>query len=261
MKWWALEALLIPRFDDVIVCSEMDRKRLTQRFPRPHWHVVPNIVPEPAKRNEVGLQSDQFTFLFVGQLGYYPNWDGVLFFCTEVLPALRRIAQGQFRVLIVGRAGADVHSVTAIDEVQVVIDPPEVAPYYAQSDAVIVQLRGGGGTRVKILEAFSYALPVISTTIGAEGLEVTPGSDILIADDAETFAEKCLRIWADDSLRRRIAAAGRDLWRRKYNPAALVPALDALYEGSNIRAAAPESSILSPDLQCERGALASIIRR
>ena len=131
--------------------------------------------------------------------------------------------------MIVGRAGRDVGRLTAIEEVRVVVDPPNLRPYYVQSDAVIVPLRGGGGTRVKILEAFSYGLPVVCTTIGVEGLDVTPGSDIIIADGAEAFANACLQIWKDDALRRQIAAAGRDLWRRRYSSGALVAALNAVY--------------------------------
>jgi len=226
-KWWVLESLFIPSFDDGVVCSEFDWRRLCRRFPRTRWHVVPNIAPEQLEFN--AIKGEQVTFLFVGQLGYLPNWDAVLFFCTDVLPVLRREAPGGFRVLIVGRAGGDVDRLTAIEELRVVVDAPDLRPYYAQSDAVIVPLRGGGGTRVKILEAFSYGLPVVCTTVGAEGLDVTPGSDILIGDGAEAFAYQCLRVWTDDLLRRRIAAAGHDLWRRKYSLAALVTALNTVY--------------------------------
>jgi len=228
--WWVLESLLIPSFDDVLVCSEFDRQRLRRRFTRTRWHVVPNTVAEPPEFDAVGR--DRFTFLFVGHLGYLPNWDAVLFFCTQVLPALRRNTPGKFRVLIVGRAGGELDRLTAIKEVRVIVNPPDLKTYYAQSDVVIVPLRGGGGTRVKILEAFSYGLPVVSTTIGAEGLDVTPCSDIIIVDGAEAFADWCLRLWTDDLLRQRIAGAGRDLWRRKYSPAVLVVALNALYKGS-----------------------------
>jgi len=151
-----------------------------------------------------------------------------------VVPILRQVGPGEFRVLIVGGAGSDLDlkRLTAIEEVRVVANPPDVSPYYGQSDAVIVPIRAGGGTRIKILEAFSYGLPIVSTTIGAEGLDVTPGSDIIIADGAECFAEQCHRIWTDDRLRQRIAAGGRDLWRRKYNLAALATALKGVYEGT-----------------------------
>ena len=230
VEWWVLEALLIPNFDDALVCSQLDRQKLRHRFPGIRWHVVPNTVPEPPQFHPIG--SDQFTFLFVGVLEYLPNWDAVLFFCTHVLPLLRRVGPREFRVLIVGRAGSDLdlNRLRVIEEVRVVANPLDLSPYYAQSDAVIVPIRGGGGTRIKILEAFSYGLAVVSTTVGAEGLDVTPGSDIIIADGTEAFAEQCHRIWTDDLLRQRIASGGHDLWRRKYNPAALVAALGAVYE-------------------------------
>jgi glycosyltransferase involved in cell wall biosynthesis len=230
IKWWVLESLLVPHFDDVLVCAEYDRERLRKRFPGSRWHVVPNVVAEPPEYDRPA--SDRFTFLFVGQLGYLPNWDAVLFFSTEVLPTLRRNAPGKFRVLVVGSTGGDLERLAAIQEIQVAIDVPEVGSFYAEADAVIVPLRGGGGTRVKILEAFSYALPVISTTIGAEGLDVTPGSDIVIADGAEAFAAQCVRVWENGNLRLRIARAGNDLWRRKYSPPALTRALRILYHGN-----------------------------
>jgi len=227
VKWWVLEALLIPRFDDSIVCSEDDRQRLRRRFPGTRWHVVPNAIAEPAKNDAAG--HGRFTFMFAGQLGYLPNWDAVLFFCTRVLPILRQAAPGRFRVLIVGRAGGDLDRLTGIDEVEIAVDPPDIAPYYAQADAVIVPLRGGSGTRIKIIEAFSYGLPVVSTTIGAEGLEVTPQADILVGDGPQAFAEQCRRIMVDDGLRRRIAAAGHELWRTRYSLSALAEALAAVY--------------------------------
>ena len=107
-------------------------------------------------------QKCRFTFLFAGILTYLPNWDAVLFFCIRVVPILRRVGPGEFRVLIVAHVSGDLDldRLTAIEEVRVVANPLDLSPYYAQSDAVIVPIRGGGGTRIKILEAFSYGLPV-----------------------------------------------------------------------------------------------------
>jgi polysaccharide biosynthesis protein PslH len=245
VKWWVLEALLIPSFDDALVCSQLDRQKLRRRFPGTQWHVVPNTVAEPPQFGPTGR--DRFTFLFVGSMGYLPNWDAVQFFGVHVLPLLRRIASRKFRVLIVGRTGGvDLDRLRVIEDVRLVLDPLDLSPYYAQSDVVIVPIRSGGGTRIKILEAFSYGLPVISTTIGAEGLDVTPGSDIIIADGAEAFAEQCHRIWTDDLLRRRIAQGGHDLWRRKYNPTALVRALEAAYDANESRGIAAARGKMHP---------------
>src|SRR5438105_14790481 len=123
-KWWVLESLLVPSFDDAIVCSESDRQNLRRRFPGSRWHVVPNTVAEPSEFRVLG--SDQFTFLFVGQLGYLPNWDAVVFFCTHVLPILRCDAPGRFRVLIVGRSGGDLDRLASIEEVQVIVNAPHL---------------------------------------------------------------------------------------------------------------------------------------
>jgi glycosyltransferase involved in cell wall biosynthesis len=231
IKWWALESILIPNFDDALVCSELDQETLRRRFPRINWHIVPNVVNAPSQF--VPLGRDQFTFLFVGRFDHVPNFDAANFFCTTVLPLLRQKAPERFRVVIAGAAGNDISMLMVNEEVQVAIDPPDLLSYYAQSDAVVVPLRSGGGTRIKILEALSYGLPVISTSVGAEGLDVTPGADIMIADNAEAFAEQCMRIWLDAPLRRRIAASGYELWRRKYSPLALTEALDVVYGESN----------------------------
>ena len=228
LKCAVFESLLLPSFDDVLVCSEVDKGKLHRRFPNVHWHLVPNSVAEQPRR--AAVERGPFTFLFVGYMGYLPNVDAVTFFCTLVLPILSRKGLSPLKILLVGReARYRLAAFEALEEVQLIDDAPDLGPYYAQADVAIAPLRGGGGTRIKILEAFSYGLPVISTTIGAEGLEVTPGLDILIADEPADFAEQCIRIWVDDPLRQQIGATARALWERKYSPAALARALAAAY--------------------------------
>ena len=239
IKWALIEKLLIPRFDDVFVCSAIDREQLSRRFPRNRWHVVPNTVAVPRAANLIS--HDIFTFFFVGTFHYPANVDAVAFFCEQVLPILRRRVAMPFRVLIVGRGGDKLGRLKAVEGVEIIGDPLDIAPFYARADVAIVPLRAGGGTRIKILEAFSYGVPVISTTIGAEGLKVTPGSDILIADDPEAFADECCRMIADESLRQRIAAAGRNLWESEYTPAALTSILSTIFR-ANIRTQ-PEATL------------------
>jgi glycosyltransferase involved in cell wall biosynthesis len=234
VKWRCLEWLFVPSFDDVYVCSELDRSKLRQRFPKNFWHVVPNIVAEPIKVVPVKSNAapGSLTFLFVGLLSYPPNADGITFFCTKVLPILRRSAGSSFRTLIVGREPGAIMRLNKLDGVEVIGDAQDISPYYAQADVAIVPLRAGGGTRIKILEAFSQNVPVIATSIGAEGLEVTPNTNILIADNADDFAHQCYRLWKDPLLRRRIGSAGHDLWRTRYNPTALRAALGLVYRTS-----------------------------
>jgi glycosyltransferase involved in cell wall biosynthesis len=91
---------------------------------------------------------------------------------------------------------------------------PDVRPYYAQASVFIVPLRLGGGTRLKIVEAMAMGIPVVSTTVGAEGLDTRPGEDIWIANDPMSFAQGVLHLLSDAELRRRLIAGGRDLARR-----------------------------------------------
>lgn len=223
--WEALEDKIVPKFDDIYVCSEMDRGLLSQRFPSSDIFVVPNVVDAPNRFT--ASPGDPFTFLFVGSLGYPPNRDAVLFFCADIVPRLRKIATRPFRVQIVGmKADAVLKNLDNGGDVQVVGAVPDVTPFYEKAGAAIVPLRAGGGTRIKILEAFSHTLPVISTSIGAEGLEVNDGRDILIADTPERFAEECRNLLDDPDLRRRIAAAGHALFQERYTKASLAKTLE-----------------------------------
>lgn len=228
LKWSVVEALLIPRFAAVMVCSKLDQERLSHRYPNTRFEVVPNVVtpPAPMATNDHAA----FTFLFVGSLNYEPNRDGILFFCNKVLPLLRLRAGCAFRLLIVGRhPDASILALAQLDGVEVVAGPPDIAPYYARADVAVVPIRSGGGTRIKIVEAFSYGVPVVSTTIGAEGLDVVPDRDLLIADDASGLAERCAWLMADDAMRRRVAAAGHEVFVSAYSATILPGVMQSIF--------------------------------
>lgn len=233
-RWRAFESALVPMFDDVYVCSEMDRALLNKRFPGSRFIVIPNIVDEPAA--EQVPHFEPFTFLFVGSLAYPPNRDAVLFFCTDIMPKLRQMAARPFRIQIVGpNADARLKTLDNGRDIEIVGKVPDVGPYYRRAGAAIVPLRAGGGTRIKILEAFSYSLPVISTAIGAEGLEVTGDENILIADTPESFAKACQKLLEDPISRSRMAKAGYTLFQERYTKGRLAQALEAAYEISTDR--------------------------
>jgi glycosyltransferase involved in cell wall biosynthesis len=214
-RYGSAEAKLIPAFERVYVCSRVDASRIASRA-RHDPIVVPNAVRLPGSNIEP-LTSHPFTFLFVGTLGYSPNQDAVRFFCTEVLPLIRRTATAPFLVRIVG-AGltAGLTSLSAIPEVRLIGRVPDVGVEYADADAVIVPLRGGGGTRIKVLEAFGHRRPVVSTTMGIEGIEATPGEHYLKADTPEAFAAQCLRLIDDAELRAHLAGHAEALVHERY---------------------------------------------
>jgi glycosyltransferase involved in cell wall biosynthesis len=209
------EGNIIPFFDATYVCSETDRAPLAKQFPDVRVIAVPNVVrmPEPAPSAD---KVSTFQFLFVGTMSYYPNEDAIVWFCTEVLPLLRSIGEAAFRVTIVGRTSDAIGPLAEILEVDVLGEVDSLTECYLEADVAIVPIRAGGGTRIKILEAMSYGIPVISTTVGAEGLELDSVTDLVIADSAEEFAEGCLNLMANPAKRSEIAAAGSH-WVRQHH--------------------------------------------
>jgi len=174
--------------------------------------VVPCVVPICADAAPITDVTDP-SFLFVGNLNYAPNVDALVYLQEALLPALVR-SMPQMRITIVGRSPATDEARAAIDRLRrvphfdFVFDVPDCAPYYRRCAAALAPIRLGGGTRVKILEAFAQRVPVVSTTKGCEGLAVSPAEHLLIADETEAFAQRCVEVVRDPALRARLAASG-----------------------------------------------------
>jgi glycosyltransferase involved in cell wall biosynthesis len=216
-----LEDNLLRAFDTTLVCSAGDRYQLHARVPSADVRVVPNCVP---LRPVTGRRDskDSIDILFVGSMNYPPNIDAVKWFCHDVWPTVRDNAVRKCRFFIVGYKPPEViRSLFEPDSVIVTGGVDSVDPYYAQSDVVVAPIRFGGGTRIKILEAMSMAKPVISTTIGAEGIETSPGADIIIADTASDFADACLDLMGDSSMREDLGRAARTLVEAQYSEDAI----------------------------------------
>ena len=215
-----LEASLLPFFDRVYVCSKEDRSELSERC-RSEICILPNAVREPARI--VGpSEAAEFRFLFLATFGYYPNHDAAVFFCTQVLPLMRRAINGAFGVDLVGTGvSSELAQLAADCGVRVTGPVPDVAPWYEQASAVIVPMRAGGGTRIKILEAFSYLRPVVSTGAGVQGIEAGDGEHVLVADTPESFAAQCRRLTAEPALRASLSEQARALWQKCYTPEAV----------------------------------------
>jgi glycosyltransferase involved in cell wall biosynthesis len=149
--------------------------------------------------------------LFIGTLNYPPNEDAVGHFCSDILPLIRRKFLHPVRIRIVGAVPSPgiVLLSRRYPDVEVVANVPDLAPYYAEADVVIVPLRAGSGTRIKILEAFSFGRPVVSTTIGAEGLALKNREQLLIADEPEAFAGACVELLEDPALCARITKSAQ----------------------------------------------------
>jgi glycosyltransferase involved in cell wall biosynthesis len=154
--------------------------------------------------------------MFLGSMDWLPNQDGIRFFCDEVWPeVIRQRPSATFQV--VGRNPPP--AVRALAErpgISVTGSVPDVRPYLAQASVVVVPLLVGGGTRLKIYEAMAMAKATVSTTIGAEGLPVEPGTHFLQADTAAQFAQDIVRLLDDAPLRKRIGDAADAFVREHY---------------------------------------------
>jgi glycosyltransferase involved in cell wall biosynthesis len=189
----------IARVSCLTVCSERDRARMQARFADVPVRVLPNVfaVPEHAPKRE--LDPARLQLLFVGALGYYPNIDALRFLGREVLPRLRRDAGRRVTLHVAGRGGTRALHNELAQTPDVVVHGPvdDLAALYASADVAVCPIRAGGGTRIKILEAFAYGVPVVATPMGADGLAVTQGRELLLAEDADAFARAICRAASD----------------------------------------------------------------
>ncbi len=200
---------LLRQIDGCTVPSDLERAAILDVAPdsRP-VAVVPNGVDLEWYRGDFGpVEPD--TLVFPGALTYEANFEAMRFFLGEIFPRIRR-ARPQATLYITGRTdGVDLRRLSLGDGVALTGYLPDVRPRVARSAVCIAPLTLGGGTRIKILEAMALGTPVVATSKGAEGLEVTPGRDLLIADDPEAFAGAVVRVLEDADLRAALSAAGR----------------------------------------------------
>jgi glycosyltransferase involved in cell wall biosynthesis len=147
---------------------------------------------------------------------YEPNVDAVRFFVRQILPRIRKQSP-RARFVVVGRDPLpDIAALHDGDTITVTGTVDDVAPYLRRASVAVVPIRFGSGTRIKILEAFAHGTPVVSTTLGAEGLEVANERELLLADAPDAFAAACVRLAADGCLQASLAERGLDLVRRRY---------------------------------------------
>jgi glycosyltransferase involved in cell wall biosynthesis len=200
-KMAAYETRTLRRFRHVIAVSDHDRKEMLAMDPGCAITVVPTGVDTEQYQPVPSAPGNPPLIVFTGSMDWEPNIDAVEYFCREIFPTvLAAFPDAKFQ--IVGRNPHPRVRKLASPSVEVTGTVPSVAEYLRNATVVIVPLRIGGGTRLKIFEAMAMRKALISTSIGAEGLDVTSGKDCLIADDAQSFAAAILTFLRDPSLRR-----------------------------------------------------------
>ncbi|MBZ5683727.1 MAG: glycosyltransferase family 4 protein [Acidobacteriia bacterium] len=200
-KMAAYETQTLQRFQHVIAVSDNDRKEMLALAPGCAITVVPTGVDTEKYQPAPSVSGNPPLIVFTGSMDWEPNIDAVEYFCDEIFPSVLA-AFPDARFQIVGRNPHSRVRKLASPSIEVTGTVPSVADYLRNATVVIVPLRIGGGTRLKIFEAMAMRKAMVSTSIGAEGLDVTSGKDCLLADDASSFAGAILAVLRDATLRR-----------------------------------------------------------
>jgi glycosyltransferase involved in cell wall biosynthesis len=207
-RWWREVAACV-------ATSEREAEIMRRHAPETLVAAVPNGVDVDYFRPDPSPVEPR-TLVFNGVLDYRPNIDGVTFLVDEVLPLLRERFP-DVRLTVVGRGPAS--EVRALERrgVEATGEVPDVRPYLRGAAVVVVPIRMGSGTRLKVVEALSLAKPVVSTTLGCEGVDVRDREHLLIGDTPQAFAAQVERLFDDAEAGERLGRAGRELMERQYS--------------------------------------------
>ena len=219
--------LSVYRLADVtIAVSNEDQTRLTTKDKTGHVSFIPNVVPS-VKRID---KTRDHELLFIGCYAWPPNVDGLLWFTDNVWPLIIN-KKRDAKLMVVGSQPTDeIKNLANIEGVVVTGRVPETGPYLDSAAVSIAPLRFGGGMKGKVNEALAHGLPVVSTSIGAQGFDIKNGDGMFIADDPEEFAEAVLKLLNDVNLQRNMGSAGQQLNEKLCSPEIVEKKIDEMFD-------------------------------
>ena len=213
----------------VLACSERDAQEIRKLCPAARIYILPNVVD--VWSYQPTYEDDGRTVLYVGAMDWFPNRDAVDYFAEEILPRLRRKAP-DLHFTVAGRNPSQKmrERYRGFPDVTLSGSVTEMRPIIAKAAVCVVPLRIGSGTRLKILEAAAMGKPVVSTCLGAEGLEFVPGEEIVLADEPEGFAAAVADLLTDRSRRISLGRAARRRVEGHYDLSTLSTAVRTAFE-------------------------------
>lgn len=218
------------RADSIITTTNEDRVVALREIPILETFTVPNIHDLPTAATLESARRKPYSLLCIGNFLNNPaNVDGLLFFCRDVLPLIRARAP-HVHLNIVGNAPPPELRALQSSDVSVTGYVPEVTPYLLDAMVAICPLRFGAGLKGKIGEAMAHGLPVVTTSIGTQGMDTVPGSDIMVADSPQDFADAVIRLFEEPVLWQRLSTNGYAFVERKYSPQAVEAQIDAMID-------------------------------
>jgi polysaccharide biosynthesis protein PslH len=216
--------------DGVYLCSAADEQRLLDQVPGARTAVIPNAADvEYYQPRRTDPRPDGRTVVFFGLLSTYPNLDGVIHFVQDIWPRIAEAHPDARLKIVGGRPTTSLLALAGPRGVEFTGFVPDLRPHLAAAAALVVPLRLGGGTRLKIVEGMAMGKAIVSTTLGAEGIEAVPGRDLLIEDQPAAFADAVNRLLADPHLAARIGQSARRLALERYSWSGAAQTLEGFY--------------------------------
>ncbi|RYD77608.1 MAG: glycosyltransferase [Sphingobacteriales bacterium] len=215
-----VESTLHKKVNAIIACSEKDKGNfLLLNANKLPVFVIPNGVTIPGHSVPEGIMKDVPShIIFCGSMGYAPNEEAILWFYNEIWPVVKaKFPELIFLIVGSGVVPVSLHKLRSDKAVVFSGKVNDLEPWYSMAALAIVPIKTGSGTRLKILEAMGYGIPVVSTSKGAEGINYTAGRSILIADNAEQFADEVILLLNNKEKRLSLKATALDLVTKSYN--------------------------------------------
>jgi len=237
------EGDLLKTVDHVLAVTHVDRRGLEEALAfskiNKNDHVAPitvaPIAVDTQQQQPIKRKPGSKNIVTLGTLHYPPNADGIRWFFTDVFPLIRRRVPEATLTIIGKNPPQDFVEYASSNPSVVKLTGyvPELVPYLEQSALMVVPVRAGGGMRVRILEAFAYAMPVVTTTIGLEGIDAVPDRDVLVEDSVENFANRVSELLENITLQEELSINGRKLAETKYDWQVVLLAMNSIYEYSS----------------------------
>ncbi len=228
IRFSAFDAFRWPDTHCILVVSEEDRKRCLRKLPKRNVLVVPNGVDCSTLRPGPFIESGPPSLVFTGDMGFEPNVDAALLLATRIFPEISRI-HPDASLHLVGRNPDPRLSAISTPGITVTGKVEDMLPYLQAATVYVAPLTTGAGTRTKLLEAMASGLPIVTSSVGIEGIEAVVNRDVVIADDAAKTIAAVLRLLEAPAERHRLGAAARELAEQRYDwPCCLAP-LESLY--------------------------------
>jgi glycosyltransferase involved in cell wall biosynthesis len=215
-KWRSFERGLVRRVQRTVAVSESDALTFRQLVPSATVTVRPSGADLRSLQYVDHAKNRGDRLVMTGTLGYLPNLDAANWMIDRILPRVRRVRPSA-RLDLIGASAPESLRQRGGESVNIVGRVPDVRPYLDGADLFVAPLRAGGGTRLKLLEAFAVGLPTVATTVASAGISARHGVDIATADDEEDFADEIIRLLDDVSARRAMAESARRLVEERYD--------------------------------------------